>query len=113
MTSMSTPLAVHFHVSGEATSTWLPAAIEAATSSTCRTFSNVSVNLIRGSLKQFFAGQVGESSVRIGDFIVSVVPDAKVLKVVQGALLGTEEWPGGTPDTDPRPEEVARLRNEI
>ena len=35
------------------------------------------------------------------------------LKVVQGALLGTEEWPGGTPDTDPRPEEVARLRNEI
>jgi nitrogen fixation protein NifU and related proteins len=35
------------------------------------------------------------------------------LKVVQGALLGTEEWPSGTPDEDPRPEEVARLRNEI
>jgi nitrogen fixation protein NifU and related proteins len=35
------------------------------------------------------------------------------LKVVQGALLGTEDWPGGTPDADPLPEEVARLRNEI
>ena len=35
------------------------------------------------------------------------------LKVVQGALLGTEDWPGGTLDSDPLPEEVARLRNEI
>jgi nitrogen fixation NifU-like protein len=36
------------------------------------------------------------------------------LKVVQGALLGTDEWPRGTPDgADPRPEEVARLRSEI
>jgi nitrogen fixation protein NifU and related proteins len=35
------------------------------------------------------------------------------LKVVQGALLGTEEWPAGTPAEDPDPAEVARLRNEI
>ena len=36
------------------------------------------------------------------------------LKVVQGALLGTDEWPGGTPDgADPTPEEAARLRSEI
>jgi nitrogen fixation NifU-like protein len=35
------------------------------------------------------------------------------LKVVQGALVGTDDWPRGTPDTEPRPEEVARLRNEI
>jgi nitrogen fixation protein NifU and related proteins len=35
------------------------------------------------------------------------------LKVVQGALLGTEEWPAGTPDEDPDPADVARLRSEI
>ena len=42
------------------------------------------------------------------------------LKVVQGALLGTEEWPRGTQDTpeaqeaqDLSPAEVARLRTEI
>ena len=35
------------------------------------------------------------------------------LKVVQGALLGTDEWPDGTPDEEPTPEEVAQLRNEI
>jgi nitrogen fixation NifU-like protein len=35
------------------------------------------------------------------------------LKVVQGALLGTRDWPSGTPDEDPLPEEVARLRSEI
>ena len=35
------------------------------------------------------------------------------LKVVQGALLGTDEWPSGTPDEDPDPADVARLRNEI
>jgi nitrogen fixation NifU-like protein len=35
------------------------------------------------------------------------------LKVVQGALLGTDEWPRGTPDAEPTPEEAARLRNEI
>jgi nitrogen fixation NifU-like protein len=35
------------------------------------------------------------------------------LKVVQGALLGRMEWPDGTPDEEPRPEEVARLRDEI
>jgi nitrogen fixation protein NifU and related proteins len=35
------------------------------------------------------------------------------LKVVQGALLGTDEWPDGTPDEDPDPQEVARLRSEI
>ena len=35
------------------------------------------------------------------------------LKVVQGALLGTDEWPSGTPDQDPDAADVARLRNEI
>ena len=35
------------------------------------------------------------------------------LKVVQGALLGRREWPEGTPDEEPRPEDVARLRSEI
>lgn len=35
------------------------------------------------------------------------------LKVVQGALLGTDDWPQGTPDDEPAPAEVARLRNEI
>ena len=35
------------------------------------------------------------------------------LKVVQGALLGRQEWPDGTPDEDPDPEDVARLRTEI
>ena len=35
------------------------------------------------------------------------------LKVVQGALLGTDEWPTGTPDDDPAAEDVARLRSEI
>jgi nitrogen fixation NifU-like protein len=35
------------------------------------------------------------------------------LKVVQGALLGTDEWPRGTPAEEPRPEEVTRLRSEI
>ena len=35
------------------------------------------------------------------------------LKVVQGALLGTDEWPSGTPDEDPDEADVARLRNEI
>ena len=30
------------------------------------------------------------------------------LKVVQGALLGTDEWPTGTPDEDPDAAEVAR-----
>ena len=35
------------------------------------------------------------------------------LKVVQGALLGTDEWPTGTPDEDPDAADVARLRNEI
>jgi nitrogen fixation NifU-like protein len=35
------------------------------------------------------------------------------LKVVQGALLGTDEWPRGTPDEDPDPADVARLRSEI
>ncbi|KKL69982.1 hypothetical protein LCGC14_2109470 [marine sediment metagenome] len=35
------------------------------------------------------------------------------LKIVQGALLGTDEWPGGTPEADPRPEEVAHLKDEI
>lgn len=35
------------------------------------------------------------------------------LKIVQGALLGTNEWPGGPPEADPPPEEVARLRDEI
>jgi nitrogen fixation protein NifU and related proteins len=35
------------------------------------------------------------------------------LKVVQGALLGTDEWPSGTPDDEPTPEEAARARSEI
>ena len=35
------------------------------------------------------------------------------LKVVQGALLGTDEWPTGTPEDDPAAEDVARLRSEI
>ena len=35
------------------------------------------------------------------------------LKVVQGALLGTDEWPSGTPEEDPDAAEVARLRDEI
>jgi nitrogen fixation NifU-like protein len=35
------------------------------------------------------------------------------LKVVQGALLGTSEWPRGTPDEELTPEDAARLRNEI
>ena len=35
------------------------------------------------------------------------------LKVVQGALLGTDEWPSGTPEEDPTPEEAARLRSQI
>jgi nitrogen fixation protein NifU and related proteins len=36
------------------------------------------------------------------------------LKVVQGALLGTDEWPQGTQDgVDPTPEEAARLRSEL
>jgi nitrogen fixation NifU-like protein len=36
------------------------------------------------------------------------------LKVVQGALLGTDDWPSGTPDgADPTPEEAARLKDEI
>ena len=35
------------------------------------------------------------------------------LKVVQGALLGTDKWPSGTPDEDPDAADVARLRNEI
>jgi nitrogen fixation NifU-like protein len=35
------------------------------------------------------------------------------LKVVQGALLGTDEWPTGTPDDEPAAADVARLRSEI
>jgi nitrogen fixation NifU-like protein len=36
------------------------------------------------------------------------------LKVVQGALLGTDEWPRGAQDgVEPTPEEAARLRSEI
>jgi nitrogen fixation NifU-like protein len=36
------------------------------------------------------------------------------LKVAQGALLGTEEWPRGTDDAvDVSPEEAARLRSEV
>jgi nitrogen fixation NifU-like protein len=35
------------------------------------------------------------------------------LKVVQGALLGNQDWPDGTPDDEPSPEDVARLRTEI
>jgi nitrogen fixation NifU-like protein len=36
------------------------------------------------------------------------------LKVVQGALLGTEEWPRGAQDAvDVTPEEAARMRSEV
>jgi nitrogen fixation protein NifU and related proteins len=36
------------------------------------------------------------------------------LKVVQGALLGTDEWPRGSQDAvDVSPAEVARLRSEV
>jgi nitrogen fixation protein NifU and related proteins len=36
------------------------------------------------------------------------------LKVAQGALLGTEEWPAGTDEAvDVSPEEAARMRSEI
>jgi nitrogen fixation protein NifU and related proteins len=36
------------------------------------------------------------------------------LKVVQGALVGTDEWPRGAADEDdPTPEEAARLRSQI
>jgi nitrogen fixation protein NifU and related proteins len=36
------------------------------------------------------------------------------LKVVQGALLGTDEWPRGTQEAvDVSPEEAARLRSEV
>ena len=35
------------------------------------------------------------------------------LKVVQGALLGTDAWPQGTPEEEPSAAEVARLRSEI
>ena len=36
------------------------------------------------------------------------------LKVVQGALLGTDEWPRGAQDAeDVTPEEAARLRTEV
>jgi nitrogen fixation NifU-like protein len=35
------------------------------------------------------------------------------LKVVQGALLGTREWPEGTPAEEPSPEEAARLRSQV
>jgi nitrogen fixation protein NifU and related proteins len=35
------------------------------------------------------------------------------LKVVQGALVGRREWPDGTPDEEPDPADVARLRSEI
>jgi nitrogen fixation NifU-like protein len=36
------------------------------------------------------------------------------LKVAQGALVGTSEWPDGTEDAvDVSPEEAARLRSEI
>lgn len=35
------------------------------------------------------------------------------LKVVQGALLGRLEWPDGTPDEEPDPADVAKLRGEI
>jgi nitrogen fixation NifU-like protein len=36
------------------------------------------------------------------------------LKVVQGALLGTDEWPSGAQDAvDVSPEEAARMRTEI
>ena len=35
------------------------------------------------------------------------------LKVVQGALLGRQEWPDGTPDEEPDPADVAKLRSQI
>jgi nitrogen fixation NifU-like protein len=36
------------------------------------------------------------------------------LKVVQGALLGTDEWPRGTQEAvDVTPEQAARLRSEV
>jgi nitrogen fixation protein NifU and related proteins len=35
------------------------------------------------------------------------------LKVVQGALLGRQEWPDGTPDDEPDPADVAKLRSQI
>jgi nitrogen fixation NifU-like protein len=36
------------------------------------------------------------------------------LKVVQGALLGTDEWPRGAQDAvDVTPEEAARIRSEV
>ena len=35
------------------------------------------------------------------------------LKIVQGALLGTDEWPKGAAEADPRPDDVTRLRDEI
>jgi nitrogen fixation NifU-like protein len=36
------------------------------------------------------------------------------LKVVQGALLGTEEWPSGAQDAvEVSPEEAARMRTEV
>jgi nitrogen fixation protein NifU and related proteins len=35
------------------------------------------------------------------------------LKVVQGALLGTQDWPDGTPDVELSAEEAARVRSEI
>jgi nitrogen fixation NifU-like protein len=36
------------------------------------------------------------------------------LKVVQGALLGTDEWPSGAQEAeDVSPEQVARLRSEV
>jgi nitrogen fixation NifU-like protein len=35
------------------------------------------------------------------------------LKVVQGALLGTREWPEGTPAEEPSPEQAARLRSQV
>jgi nitrogen fixation protein NifU and related proteins len=36
------------------------------------------------------------------------------LKVVQGALLGTDEWPSGAQDAeDVSPEEAARMRTEV
>ena len=36
------------------------------------------------------------------------------LKVVQGALLGTDEWPRGAQDAeDVTPEEAARMRSEV
>ena len=36
------------------------------------------------------------------------------LKVVQGALLGTDEWPRGAQDAvDVSPQEAARMRSEL